>query len=335
MSRWTFTKGLHDLGNGCLAYLQPDGGWGYSNAGLIVDGDRTLLVDTLFDKPLTAEMLASMRSAIPAAKRIDRVVNTHAHPDHTAGNALVADSEIIASLATFEDMKRMSEGVDPIQKIMTNWQNFGEAGAYLHEVMGSRFDIAEREHVLPTRHFDSEMDLTVGDKQVHLKKIGPAHSRGDTLVHVPKDRILFSGDVLFNQVHPAIVSVNIANWIEACDHVLTLDVDVIVPGHGPIADLNAVRTQRDYLQYFQVEARKRFDAGMPVAEAALDISIDAFRGWADEERIFITVANLYQSFGAPPPPMLDMMALAGRYRRDKMACGPGCTHQHHSHTHGG
>ncbi len=64
MSRWTYTRGLHDLGNGCWAYLLPDGGWGWSNAGLIVDGEEALLVDTLFDLPLTAEMLAAMRRAV-------------------------------------------------------------------------------------------------------------------------------------------------------------------------------------------------------------------------------------------------------------------------------
>ena len=68
MAKWQFTKGLHDVGNGCHAYLQPDGGWGWSNAGLIVDGDKSLLVDTLFDLKLTREMLATMRDAVPAAK---------------------------------------------------------------------------------------------------------------------------------------------------------------------------------------------------------------------------------------------------------------------------
>ena len=53
MAKWQYTKGLHDLGNGCFAYLQPDGSWGWSNAGLIADRDQTLLVDTLFDLKLT------------------------------------------------------------------------------------------------------------------------------------------------------------------------------------------------------------------------------------------------------------------------------------------
>ena len=87
MSAWTYTKGLHDLGNGCFAWLQPDGGWGWSNAGLVCDGGESLLVDTLFDLRLTREMLDAMRRAAPAAARIGTLVNTHANGDHCYGNA--------------------------------------------------------------------------------------------------------------------------------------------------------------------------------------------------------------------------------------------------------
>jgi hypothetical protein len=136
MSKWQYTKGLHDLGNGCFAYLQPDGSWGWSNAGLIVDGDQTLLVDTLFDLALTGEMLGQMRAAVPAANSIGRLVNTHANGDHTFGNQLVAGAEIIASRACAEEMKeRPAEELAAMQR---NWRQLGEAGAFLHEVMGSK-----------------------------------------------------------------------------------------------------------------------------------------------------------------------------------------------------
>jgi hypothetical protein len=60
---WQYSKGLHDLGNGCYGYLQPDGSWGWSNAGLVVDGGESLLVDTLFDLKLTRAMLDTMHRA--------------------------------------------------------------------------------------------------------------------------------------------------------------------------------------------------------------------------------------------------------------------------------
>ncbi len=82
MAKWQYTKGLHEVGNGLYAYLLPDGGWGWSNAGLIVDGEETVLVDTLFDLSLTGEMLKTMRDAVPAAGNISRLLNTHANADH-------------------------------------------------------------------------------------------------------------------------------------------------------------------------------------------------------------------------------------------------------------
>ena len=85
-------KELHPLGNGIYAYTQLPGSWGWSNAGLITDGDQSLLVDTLFDEKITGEMLESMRRATPAAARICTVVNTHGNGDHCYGNSLVADA---------------------------------------------------------------------------------------------------------------------------------------------------------------------------------------------------------------------------------------------------
>src|SRR5712671_1546659 len=103
IGKWSYTKGLHDLGNGCYAYLQPDGSWGWSNAGFVTDGGEALLVDTLFDLRLTREMLAAIRKAEPAAT-IGTLVNTHSNGDHTFGNQLVAGAEIIASKACAEEM---------------------------------------------------------------------------------------------------------------------------------------------------------------------------------------------------------------------------------------
>ena len=99
-----YSRGLHDVGAGCYAWLQPDGSWGWSNAGLVCDGGASLLVDTLFDLRLTREMLEAMRRAVPAAAQIDVLVNTHANGDHCYGNELVAGARIVASKACAEEM---------------------------------------------------------------------------------------------------------------------------------------------------------------------------------------------------------------------------------------
>src|SRR5205807_945491 len=102
-----YERGLAEVGNGFYAYLQPDGGWGWSNAGLVVDGGQTLLVDTLFDLHLTERMLEEMRSAVPAAARIDTLVNTHANGDHCFGNQLLDGARIVASAQTAAEMAEL------------------------------------------------------------------------------------------------------------------------------------------------------------------------------------------------------------------------------------
>ena len=101
---FTYEKGLHQIGNGAYAWLQPDGGWGWSNSGLVVDGDQSLVVDTLFDVPLTQTMLAAYGDAAPAAKTVNKVINTHHNGDHCNGNCCCPDAEIIAHKLTAEHM---------------------------------------------------------------------------------------------------------------------------------------------------------------------------------------------------------------------------------------
>jgi glyoxylase-like metal-dependent hydrolase (beta-lactamase superfamily II) len=300
-----YTKGLHDLGNGLWAYLQPDGGWGWSNAGLIVDGEHSLLVDTLFDLKLTREMLDAMRRATPAAAAIDVLVNTHANGDHCFGNQLVDGARIVSSSASAREMAET--GPARIAQLMAQTEGMGEVGEYLHRIFGA-FDFDGITLTLPHQTFDGETVITVGGKEVRLYEVGPAHTQGDLMVHVPGDRALFTGDVLFVEGHPVIWAGPVGNWLRACDRILELDVESIVPGHGPLTDKNGVRRLREYLDYIAREARRRYDAGMPATEAARDIALDDYASWGDAERIVVNVSTLYREFSGATGPA-DIMAL--------------------------
>ena len=317
MPKWPFTRGLHDLGNGGWAYLQPDGTWGWSNAGLIESGGETLLVDTLMGVKITAEMIEEMKRSVPAAARIGRLVNTHSNPDHVLGNQVVADAELISAKATAEAIAAM----DPqnFVNMTTNWQAMGEGGEFLFETMGRKFDFTGVTVTPPTRTFVGELELQVGDKTVRLVDLGPAHTEADTIVYVPQDRVVFTGDLLFNEGHPIVWSGPVQNWIDACDYMLGLDIETVVPGHGPITDKSGVRNLKTYLEYIRSEARARYDAGMSWEEAGREISLDAFKGWTDEERIVANVFALYREFGANfgPDAGRDLFGAMARYRKHK------------------
>jgi len=311
-----YERGLLELGNGGYAWLQPDGGWGWSNAGLVVDGDQSLLVDTLFDEKLTAEMLAAMRRAAPAAARIDRLVNTHANGDHCNGNGLVGSAEIIASQACVEEMAH--ENPQTMAHLVDTAPAMGDVGEFFLHCFGA-FDFHGIERRTPNHSFEGALTLTVGDKTVELKEVGPAHTRGDVLVHVPADGLAFTGDILFIEGHPIIWAGPVQNWIEACDHLLRLAPDTIVSGHGPVTDRRGVLAVRDYLRYVRDQARLRFDAGMTPLEAALDIQLRDYESWGDGERIVVNVATLFKEFAGDPAPhdVTELFGLMARVHRDR------------------
>jgi cyclase len=330
MAKWQYTKGMKDIGNGVWAYLQPDGSWGWSNAGLIVDGDQTLLVDTLFDLKLTAEMLADMRRAVPASEHINTLFNTHHNGDHTFGNQLVQGAEIIATEITAEDM-------DPshpanYHSMMVNADHLGRGAQFVAELF-KPFDFSEIQLKKPSRTFVDRLDLKVGDKTVHLIDLGPAHTRSDTIAFVPEDRVVFTGDLMFVEGTPIAWAGPVSNWARACDRILEMDVDVIVPGHGPIADKQAVRDMKAYLEFVQYEARRRFEKGMNARDAAFDIKLGRYADWGDAERIVVTVLNLYEEFGGErnEPDVMKLFEQMADYR-DKLRAEHKCNgHCHHDH----
>lgn len=327
MANWPFRHGVHDIGNGLYGYVQPDGTWGWSNAGLVTSRGETLLVDTLMSVPLTERMLGEF-ARVPGGDRIDKLVNTHANPDHYLGNVAVEGAEIISTKATLEEM----EGFDPsaLVNLAETWQAMGDAGEFLFETMGRQFDFTGAEHrKLPTRTFERSLSLAIGDKTVELTDLGPAHTDSDTIAWVPEDRVVFTGDLLFNEGHPIVWTGPFSNWIAACDYIERLEPDVVVPGHGPITDVTAVRNLRSYFEHLRREARGRFDAGLTWQDAARDIPIREYAHWTDPERVVANVYSLYREWAPDLPPASPFMLFAemNHYRKEHDRL-QGCDHGH-------
>ncbi|MFD1625976.1 MBL fold metallo-hydrolase [Azospirillum griseum] len=293
---WTFTQGLHQVADGLYCWLQPDGGFCLSNAGLVTDGDQSLLVDTLIDLPRTRDMLACMAAATPAAKRIGTLVNTHSDPDHTAGNTLMNGARIIMTdgcANTYRHIERMVKGIDKLT---------GGARQLMTEMGADDFQMDGVTYVPPTETFNRALTVMVGDKRVELVEMGPAHTESDVLVHVPDSGVVFTGDLMFNDCHLVMNHPHIGNWIAVCDQLLAWDAAVYVPGHGGVCGTEEVRRHRDYALFIKDEARRRYDAGMPVEDAALDL-FDHLGRFAHLKRADFLAQNvgvLYAEFSGTP-----------------------------------
>jgi cyclase len=314
MTDIAYSKGLHRLGQGIYAYLTPDGSWGLSNAGLVTHKGQSLLVDTLFDVNRTREMHREMAAADPAAETIDILVITHGNGDHFYGSELFPQANIIASKACAEEMAASPPVM--LAQFVEMAPSLGPAGEFAATMFG-RFDFKGLCPRPATETFEGRFDFTVGEKEIRLIEVGPAHTRGDTLVYVPEDKTVFAGDILFIEGTPILWVGPISNWIEACDLMLGWDADFYVPGHGPVTDKTGVAAVRGYLEYIHEEALKRFEAGMPEQEAVLDIDLGPYRHWGDWERIAVNINTLYRTFSgdSSPPDVISLFTRMMKLRR--------------------
>jgi glyoxylase-like metal-dependent hydrolase (beta-lactamase superfamily II) len=251
-------------------------------------------VDTLFDLHLTRRMLDALEPFVRTAP-IRSLVNTHANGDHCYGNQLVEDAEIIASTAAAHEMTE----VPPAMLAALNADS-GEIGALFRRFFGA-FDFEGIDLTLPTRTFDGQLDLDIGGRVVELIEVGPAHTKGDVIVHVPDARTVFTGDILFIGGTPIVWAGPLSNWIAACDLMLGMDVDVVVPGHGPVTDKRGVADVRDYLAYIESEATKTHAAGVDAFDAAREIAQSmgtwgsSYAQWGEFGRISVNVDTVYRS----------------------------------------
>ena len=296
MSTLDYRKGLHDLGQGCHAWLQPDGSWGWSNSGLITGSGTSLLVDTLFDLALTREMLDGMAPVVDRYP-LQTLVNTHHDPDHTFGNELLAarDVEIVATAAAAELMTQ--EAADAIAGVK---QLDGPLGDFARHVFGP-FDLEGVTMTAPHRTFSGQESIDVGGREVRLIQVGPAHTPGDALVHVPDARLLYAGDVVFVGGTPIAWAGPIDRWVSALDLILDMDVATVVPGHGPVSGKTEVAEMREYLVFVEAEARKRYEDGLGVDEAVATIDLGRFADLPEAGRLAQNVLNTFQHLDPTVP----------------------------------
>lgn len=312
-----YPGGLQQVGAGVYAWLQPNGEWGESNAGVVAGEDEALLVDTLWDLRLTRRMLDAVAREVHVPIRT--IVNTHSDGDHVWGNQLLPEAHIVATRAAARLIREESPGaLQRFKRLAPVLRTVGALpvpvvgtlgvpglprlglrtlGRYIGWMLGP-YDFSGVEIAPPTQEFEDELTLTVGGREVRLIEVGPAHTPGDLIVHVPDASVVFAADVLFVDVAPVMWAGPARGWIAALERILALDADAIVPGHGPVSDRSEVEALRDYLAWVDAEAGIRLAAGAPVPRVARDLLRSEelrsapWAGWDSPERILITIATI-------------------------------------------
>jgi cyclase len=286
---------LEEIAPRVFACLQEKSGLGYSNSGLI-DRGGGLVVDTFWDLPHTRQMIKLYSRVWAAPAR--RVVNTHYNGDHCWGNQLFPQAELIGHRRCAESFSKENPA---------NLQALKSADlSSMPGLVGLKrglepWNFSGVELTPPFVLFDDRLEIDLDGYPVELVYVGPAHTDSDIIVHLPEDRVVFSGDVVFRLCSPIGWEGTYARWIQALDYIMSLNPDVVVPGHGPLCGIEGPREMKAYLQYVRGECKRFFDEGLSVAEAARQIDLGPYEAWDEPERLFFNVERAYRELRGDPP----------------------------------
>ncbi|MVU81324.1 MBL fold metallo-hydrolase [Nocardia sp. ET3-3] len=279
---------LNPIADGVHVFSQPDWGWGLNNCGVLVTDEAVLVIDTCFTERRTARLRQEIRRITDAPVRY--LVNTHHHGDHTFGNYQFPDATIIGHRYCRE--KVLSENLAVVP--------------YFDTVEWGDIRISP-----PTVCFDQQMSIALGNEQVQLISVAPAHTLGDVVVWLPRRRILFVGDVALNGATPVITDGSYVGTVRALETVRALDPQVVVPGHGPIGGPEIFDAVSRYFDFVYDAAQLGLSSGRTPLEAARAADLGEFAGWSDSERLVANIARVYsEARGYPVGTPLERKEIA-------------------------
>lgn len=250
------------IGDG--VYVMRDGGVPLvPNVGIVVGDDGVLVVDTGMGPANAETVIDEVRKITNLPIRY--LVTTHFHPEHNYGaQAFPKDTILAYATAQYKELKEKGE-------YYRTWfiEMFGDdVRALLEPVRLIEPDIT----------FSERAEFNLGGLPVELYYFGrPAHTRGDTVVYLPKQTIAFVGDLAPNGNFPILADSDssIRGWILTLADLAGLGAESLVPGHGPIGNVEVIQQVKDYLTAIQSRVVDLQADGVPL-EQAQDMLFDEF-----------------------------------------------------------
>ncbi len=224
-----------------------------SNAGVIVTGAGVVVFDAL-GTPSLAELLLKKIRAI-TDEPVVRVIMSHYHADHIYGLQVfdALDAEILApaGAASYLESANAQERLAERQFTLDPWVN------------------EQTRLVVPSRYLEEGMQFRLGDVDFTVTVVGKAHSDGDLTLYVAPDRVLFSGDIIFEGRVPFLGDSNTRNWVSVLERMEREQLTALVPGHGGVATRpnEAISLTRRYLAYLRQQMGTAVSDFIPFNEA--------------------------------------------------------------------
>jgi len=267
---FTASASVQKIGPDLYAYISENDS--SANSTFLVSDRGILVVDTGLNAEEGRKLLLEIRKISPAPVRW--IVNTHYHPDHRGGNAVVGPEAIVITTEQTRDAALNSEG--------------GLRGAGDKLPPGYRLNETFTGTSGPT--------LFVGGHEVRIYHPGPAHTMGDAVVYFPDLHAIATGDLFLNKSCPAMDHGDLENWVKALDAMLALPVEHIVPGHFELATRKDLQHFRNYLADLRDQVKAMFDRGMSMEQVKQGLHLDAYKDLRQFPRYEATFTDNAQSY---------------------------------------
>jgi glyoxylase-like metal-dependent hydrolase (beta-lactamase superfamily II) len=252
------------------------------NIGIIVGRDGVLVVDTGMG-PRNAETVLDEVKKI-TSKPVAYLTITHFHPEHGMG-AQAFPANTIVIYPTEQKTELLEKGA-----------------AMINQFSGVSTGIADLLRPvkirMPNVTFSEEAEVDLGDFPVRLLHWGSSHTRGDGFVFLPKQRIVFGGDVVVNRFFPIMADSDSSgtNWIKILGRLEELHPTIVVPGHGEVGDVGLILAMREYLVFVRDRVQQMKSEGRSVTdvENKLDPEVRAkYKDWDNPQWIKNAIDNFY------------------------------------------
>ena len=209
------------------------------NPSYVTTSEGVVVIDT----PQLPTRAVAMRAEAESHGPIRYVVNTEHHVDHIFGNYYFKGAgQVIHHRGVYENFMVPTPLLDPFDYAQEAIPMSDPEGAGIFPARDVYFVDPNKAHIV----FTGDVSLQVGDHTFNLIWT-PGHTPGQVAVHVPEERTVFTGDTVFSEVQTWVMASDVDQWIEALNTISRLDVDFVVPGHGPVTDLRYLQTQKAVL----------------------------------------------------------------------------------------
>ena len=291
MATPTWESGLHEIAPGVFAYVHGEARWDKCNSGFIVGDEGVMVIDAMMVGSMVKPYLEAIRKV--TTKPVRYVVNTHHHVDHSFGNQFYDAAEVVSHTRCRQAL--VERGVD-VAAYQKQWPQYSE-------------DWPKVNLMPATITYENKMVVHLGNRVVELLYPGAAHTYGDTLIYLPQDKVLFTGDVAFHYLIPLARDGHVSSWIKVARGLINrLDAATVMPGHGPVGDKTAIVKTLDYLQLLKRTCQLHFQQGAGIDEAERAMHVDEYDDWGEHWRIPINVERMYKELRGelPRPPRVKV-----------------------------